>query len=157
MATQNSQQPWTCSVQWATWISWTGRNQATSPWQCYNNQAPGKAGKTGLLHRLSVKYKRKPQGLMWDAVWPSCLLSRSRNIDGCMPRTSAISYMSFRVDTHVHSRHTQVFWMSSVSQAELLPQPGRQTSGISRQVFKILKLYVDKISGRQRECMKGEV
>jgi len=47
--------------------------------------------------------------------------------------------------------------MSSVSQEELLPQPGCQTSGTSRQIFKILKLYLDKIFGRKRECTKGKV
>lgn len=44
-----------------------------------------------------------------------------------------------------------------MSQAELLPQPGCQTSGISRQIFKILKLYLDNISGSKRECIKGKV
>lgn len=92
MAKQKSQQPWTHSVQWVTWVPQSDGNQTTSPWQCCNNQAAGKAGKTRFIAQviLSVKCKRKPWRLKWAAVWPSCLLSTSCTIDGCVPRTSAI-------------------------------------------------------------------
>lgn len=46
---------------------------------------------------------------------------------------------------------------SPVSWAGLLPQSECQSSGISRQIFKILKLYPHRISGRKRECVKVEV
>lgn len=146
------------SVQWATWISQTYGSKATSPWWCYNNQVAAKSGKTRFIALviLRVEYKRKPQRQKWDAAWPPCLLSTSVPLMGVLPEPPPCpTYLSGLLCTST----ADTLWISEcpMSQVELLPQPGCQTSGISRQIFKILKLYLDKISGSKRECIKGKV
>lgn len=89
-------------------------------------------------------------------VWPFVFWTQSVPLMGVFP------------EIHSYSTCISGLWSTSkagvirnsecsMSWAELWPQSGCQSSGISRQIFKILKLYLHRISGKKRGCVKVEV
>lgn len=114
-------------------------------------------GRQGLLHKSfyawSTEGNPKDRTCM---VWPFVFWTQSVPLMGVFP------------EIHSYSTCISGLWSTSkagvirnsecsMSWAELLPQSGCQSSGISRQIFKILKLYLHRISGKKRGCVKVEV